>query len=100
MPHALFLGSHLATQDRVSESPRQLGLPAAPVNAPRRSLKALIYKLFRVTRLDVEENSIDLTTPYGERSNNTYSFIRGHLAHALADIIMSLLGFAVAINSA
>ena len=99
MPHALFLGSHLATQDRVSEAPRQLDLPVAP-NVRRRSLKAMVYKLFRVTRLDVEFKGLDLTTPYGIRANNALSFVRGHLAHALADIIMSLLGFAVAINSA
>lgn len=100
MPHALFLGSHLATQDRISDAPRDLDLPAAPAHAPRRSIKAIFCKLFRVSRLDIEDKGLDLSTPYGIRENNALSFIKGHLVHALADIICSLLGFAVAINSA
>lgn len=34
------------------------------------------------------------------RQNNSLEFIRAHLGHAIVDIVMSLLGFAVSINSA
>ena len=33
------------------------------------------------------------------RINHTQSFVNAHLTHAIVDIVMSLLGFAVVINS-
>ena len=31
--------------------------------------------------------------------NNSHSFVRAHLYHGIVDIVLSLLGFAVVINS-
>ncbi|THU85442.1 putative transporter of the NRAMP family [Dendrothele bispora CBS 962.96] len=64
MPHSIFLGSALATQDRVS-------LPNVAV---------------------VDENR-------SERENNTAEHIKKHLYHGIIDMAVSLLGFAVVINS-
>jgi metal iron transporter len=39
-------------------------------------------------------------TSYSRHTNNSLEFVKAHLGHAIVDIVMSLLGFAVAINSA
>ncbi|KAK0192479.1 putative transporter of the NRAMP family [Armillaria mellea] len=67
MPHSLFLGSALATQDRV----------------------ARIRSAFRLAPI----------CPPQTLSNNTLSFIKLHLYHGIADVVLSLLCFAVVINS-
>ena len=100
MPHALYLGSHLATQDRVGSEP-----PAIPIlhqsQRSTRSFTSIIKGLFSVSRAsNLPSNTVDRDTPYGERENMSMSFVRGHLGHGVADIVLSLLGFAVAINSA
>ena len=103
MPHALFLGSYLATQDRVStgSTPDTPILPA-PAPNPRSkdvSVKKVFHRLFAVSKTTCQDE-IDLTTPYGKRDNNALPFIKAHLKHGVWDIVMSLLGFAVVINSA
>ncbi|KAJ7687435.1 putative transporter of the NRAMP family [Mycena rosella] len=69
MPHSLFLGSTLATQDRVT-----------------------------VERLEVLHVA-DSRETHADRENNTLDFIRAHLNHGIFDVVGSLLGFAVLINS-
>lgn len=101
MPHALFLGSYLSTQDRVSTDV-EVKSSSLPEPAPQRKIvtvKKMIGKLFSVTKTN-HHDEIDLTTPYGLRHNNTMAFVKAHLNHGKWDIILSLLGFAVLINSA
>ncbi|KDQ31564.1 hypothetical protein PLEOSDRAFT_24093 [Pleurotus ostreatus PC15] len=68
MPHSLFLGSALATQDRISALP-----PTQP-----------------------EEK---LVKTHADRLNRPLPFVTAHLKHGIFDIVASLLGFAVLINS-
>lgn len=104
MPHALYLGSYLSTQDRISTGTPTLPPPNSSdqqiAHPPRKSLKEIVGSLFYMTSSGRISSEIDYRTPYGERDNNPLSFIRAHLAHGIADIVLSLLGFAVAINSA
>lgn len=100
MPHALYLGSYLATQDRVSVEPSIL--PSDRHDDRRASVVKAIKSLFTVRRSTNTGlgSDVDVNTPHGERDNNTLSFVKAHLSHALVDLIGSLLGFAVVINSA
>ncbi|KAF8204314.1 putative transporter of the NRAMP family [Mycena galopus ATCC 62051] len=69
MPHSLFLGSALATQDRLRAKCR--APPPSERMAKRRE----------------------------DRENNSLAFIRAHMTHGIVDVVGSLLGFAVLINS-
>lgn len=107
MPHALFLGSSLATQDRVALAPPPpLHPPVLPSSQPitHRTLKSrvkdFVVPLFAVSRAERAAAARDYRTKYGERENNSLAFIRQHLPHGVIDIITSLLGIAVPINSA
>lgn len=99
MPHALYLGSHMATQDRLSVTPAAPELPTPSTSNGRRSFRSFVRGMFSIRRTQ-HGDEVDVTTPYGERENNTLAFVKSHLGHGIADIVLSLLGFAVAINSA
>ena len=100
MPHALFLGSYLATQDRIGPEP-VLPNPTMTPSPPnlRGRLGAWFKSLFAVSRAERIAASRDYRDKYG-RENNELAFIRAHLSHGLADVILSLLAVAVPINSA
>ncbi|CAE6486223.1 unnamed protein product [Rhizoctonia solani] len=162
MPHALFLGSSLATLDRVSHPPA--AITTLPLNEQKRTYtfwqqfgrakRALFWvqrspasrssimndgslpieaatglqvpdaaEMEEVNRpasqpsqgsprvaaqasdvnLNHEENKVEPQTHAQVspgRQNNSLDFIKAHLSHAIVDIVMSLLGFAVSINSA
>ncbi|KAI0281227.1 smf Mn2+ and Fe2+ transporter [Russula aff. rugulosa BPL654] len=94
MPHALFLGSALATQDRASVKPAPL--PSMPNIRATESKRFLVKFLdhFRPLRVDTDEFA-----SHADRPNNSLSFIKAHLHHAIVDIVVNLLGLAVIINS-
>lgn len=100
MPHALFLGSNLATQDRVSQPPQPLPTPA---DARRPSffqrLKRFWRSILYFSRSE-RDNEKDYISRHGFRQNNSIEFIRAHLGYGTVDVIFSLLGLAVPINSA
>ncbi|KAJ8596811.1 Nramp-domain-containing protein [Rhizopogon salebrosus TDB-379] len=100
MPHALFLGSNLATQDRVSQPPEPL---PPPVDTRRplflQRLRRIWTGVLYITRSQ-RDNFKDYTTRHEFRQNNSMEFIRAHLRHGTVDVILSLLGLAVPINSA
>ena len=107
MPHGLYLGSRLATQDRVSSGSSDSSTLPTPSSAHvsmnkfaalKKSVK-LLFSAKRVRRRG-EEDQPDTWTPYGERKNNTIEFIQAHYKHGLWDLIVNLLGLAVLINSA
>ncbi len=94
MPHGLFLGSALATQDRASVKPAPL--PSIP-NIRATESKQLLGKfldLFRPMRADTDEFA-----SHADRPNNSLSFVKAHLHHAIVDIVVNLLSLAVIINS-
>ncbi|KAJ7508654.1 natural resistance-associated macrophage protein-domain-containing protein [Mycena galericulata] len=107
MPHTLFLGSTLATQDRLGmktplETPSLESLPVAEpkettLKTPSRSsqLVEFFVSLFRAPPASL----ISRVKRHADRENNTLAFIRAHLRPQIIDMVGSLLGFAVLINA-
>lgn len=101
MPHALFLGSSLATQDRVSVAPITTDAMGAPAEGSFSSRIRWYFKsMFKISRTERASADRDYRTKHGERDNNSISFIRQHLRHGIVDVVTSLLFLAVPINSA
>ncbi|KAF9055749.1 natural resistance-associated macrophage protein-domain-containing protein [Panaeolus papilionaceus] len=111
MPHSLFLGSALATQDRVDfraqyENDGTLNESVEDLKGTRtrsaafskylQECKEIALSAFR--KPPVSEY-VKTATTYADRSNNSYEFVRAHIYHGTFDIAGSLLGFAVMINS-
>jgi len=106
MPHSLFIGSALATQDRLSsKSLRDDNLSTSSIGSlpeerrPRSILnriKSSLSKAFRVRALDSHKNR---PQRHEDRENNSYWFVKSHVYHGVVDIVLSLLGIAVTINS-
>ena len=95
MPHGLFLGSALATQDRASVKP--VDLPSTPDQRATRSKGLLggFLNLFRPTHTDAQGEYAS----HADRLNNPLSFVKAHLHHSIVDIVVNLLGLATIINS-
>jgi metal iron transporter len=107
MPHSLFLGSALATQDRISSrAPRDADTVSRKETDASENVSYL-RRLFETSKKSVLSAFLKppaslystTATRYSERQNNTFEFVRAHLCHGMFDIIGSLLGFAVMINS-
>lgn len=121
MPHGLFLGSSLATQDRVSTFPsneragesRNISLDSlasansdksqhvTTVAAPDK-IKEMVSTLrsWRPVGTDRYSKPMpDENLGHAGWENNSHSFVLAHLRHGIVDIVFSLLGFAVVINS-
>jgi metal iron transporter len=114
MPHSLFLGSALATQDRLAprtpKHARAAGLPLSVEgihpDVSRRVLLAAAARSFWAStkaslslRREDDDGAPPALTP-DEHANHSQSFVRAHLRHAVVDVVASLLGFAVLINAA
>lgn len=105
MPHSIFLGSALATQDRVS-----ITIKSAPSSQERRTYKTAVHaflRKFTITKASVsrlfhmsplKEGSADPRS-HEEHENNTLGFVKAHIYHGIVDMAISLLGFAVLINA-
>ncbi|KAI0050665.1 natural resistance-associated macrophage protein [Auriscalpium vulgare] len=100
MPHALFLGSFLSTQDRVSTTPLPLPSPANASPHGGRGLRVWFRSLFAITRADRIAADREWRDNFVRPENNTLEFVHAHLGHGIVDIVTSLLGVAVPINSA
>ena len=107
MPHSLFIGSALATQDRLSTAPLKSDVSSTSSLGPspeaqRRpvgtinQVKSSLREAFRVRALDEHKNR---PQRHEDRENNSYWFVKSHVYHGVVDIILSLLGIAVVINS-
>jgi len=114
MPHSLFLGSALATQDRISfRSKKNAGNLSKLVKESEESLSVKPVKkwsLFRRFYEDRKEAFLEAfrkplpgayasATRHDEHENNPFEFVKAHLYHGTFDMVGSLLGFAVMINS-
>ncbi|KAJ6601396.1 natural resistance-associated macrophage protein-domain-containing protein [Mycena vulgaris] len=113
MPHSLFLGSALATQDRMSvetppEVPKLEVLSVADSRETTTTTKTLCQSsrfrrfceaLASLFRTPPPSSSSTRVKRHADRENNTLDFIRAHLNHGIVDVVGSLLGFAVLINS-
>lgn len=112
MPHSLFLGSALATQDRISSEPpktllhsptgSQESFPQSngkTISYPRRLFKIAIRYIASVFRINGEIEDTVKPKRHADRENNSLAFVQAHLYHGIFDMAISLLGFAVIINS-
>lgn len=109
MPHSLFLGSALATQDREASSPREApasrdadaaGEGTLPSVRNARTLVRRLSKsfmdMFKIQKIADKDNE---PKSHADWTNNPLTFIRRHLAHGVVDMVVSLLGLAVVINA-
>jgi len=95
MPHGLFIGSALATQDRASVKPIDLpSTPSVHATGPK-GFFGVLSKLFR----PIHVVNLDEFTSHADRPNNSLSFVKAHLHHGIVDVVVNLLGLAVIINS-
>ena len=115
MPHSLFLGSALATQDRIAyrhveEKERQIEAYASTTVAQQGRLRCLgiligqvidYFKTSFLIAVCVPDPSIYATKAkrHSERENNPLGFVLAHIYHGIADLVITLGGFAVVINS-
>ena len=115
MPHSLFLGSKLATQDRMSfrvqpdvetnntvnrkETDGSLQIGTSEKLSFLRGSFEKLKKNILGAFLKPPASLSTAVTCYSERQNNTFEFVRAHIYHGTFDIVGSLLGFAVMINS-
>ncbi|EJD43653.1 smf Mn2+ and Fe2+ transporter [Auricularia subglabra TFB-10046 SS5] len=98
MPHALFLGSSLATLDRISEDSAAPSLRSGlSYSTKSQRIKQTVKSLFAVDSADEE---MPLAKRHSEWENKPPGFVLAHLKHSVVDMVASLLGFAMAINSA
>ncbi len=113
MPHSLFLGSALATQDRIQfrKRPSETNFSQDCEDAMVETRSTKSRSLFRRILKYCEESVLSAfrspppslyassATRHNEHSNNSYEFVRAHIYHGTFDMVGSLLGFAVVINS-
>ena len=119
MPHSLFLGSALATQERESDEliPEERscggwsggsGLASAALEKARSSLSKAkqaftvdgfcqsMRRAFYVGRVHEEGEP---PRNHAEHENHSASFVQRHLTHGTVDMVLSLLGIALVINA-
>lgn len=103
MPHSIFLGSALATQDRLSEAPPKpyestvsLETTSMKIRSQYAWMKQSLAEMLRTPPRDFTAGE---AKNHAEHQNNELAFIRAHLYHGIVDVAVHLLGFAVLINS-
>ncbi|KAL0062439.1 Manganese transporter smf1 [Marasmius tenuissimus] len=117
MPHSLFLGSALATQDRVStkhhnvfastissanSSNSSLSDKTSSDTSPRTLKQRLLTALesaLSAFRTPPPSTFATRVNRHCDRENNSLGFVEAHVYHGVVDVAASLLGFAVVINS-
>ncbi|KAH9950957.1 smf Mn2+ and Fe2+ transporter-like protein [Amylocystis lapponica] len=121
MPHSLFLGSALATQDREFQEPvnaketepltrvksndsieSYIEAPLASIQRhshPKTILKKVGEYIRSLVRVERFEDSTNGPRSHAERDNNTLIFVKAHIYHGIVDMVISLLCIAVVINA-
>jgi metal iron transporter len=113
MPHSLFLGSALATQDRIGCRPVEddkVIVSAAnsiasadesliPASRSKEFLSTLRESTFKLFQAPPKSPHATLAKQHSEHNNNPLPFVKAHIYHGIADVVFCLLGFAVLINS-
>jgi len=114
MPHSLFVGSALATQDR--NNSRQVHgekLSFAVLNTKssgdsemlrtpsRYEMLVSVFKTSatRFFRNPPPRSYATRAQRHSDHDNNPLPFVEAHIYHGIADVVVCLLGFAVLINS-
>lgn len=114
MPHSLFVGSALATQDRDesrqtedekltfttlnTRSSGDSGILRSPLRYQMlvSILKKSAYRFFRNSP---PRSYATRAQRHSDHENNPLPFVETHFYHGIADVVVCLLGFAVLINS-
>ncbi|KAL0057453.1 Manganese transporter smf1 [Marasmius tenuissimus] len=115
MPHSLFLGSALATQDRVSTKHKNVfsssssssisssssSLSDKPPSPPtwKQHLHKALTSTLAAFRTPPPSTFATRVNRHVDRENNSLEFVEAHVYHGVVDVAVSLLGFAVVINS-
>ncbi|TBU46166.1 natural resistance-associated macrophage protein [Dichomitus squalens] len=103
MPHSLFLGSALATQDRVHSSPAENSTLGTETSVSVRNARTMAKNFVKALRITFQVKRIeerpDEPKSHADWTNHPLSFIRQHLSHGIVDMVISLLGLAVVINA-
>ncbi|KAJ8073692.1 Manganese transporter smf1 [Marasmius tenuissimus] len=118
MPHSLFLGSALATQDRVSTKHKNAfssssqttsiassssSLSDKPPSPSPTTIKQRLHKALTSTlaafRTPPPSTFATRVNRHVDRENNSLEFVEAHVYYGVVDVAVSLLGFAVVINS-
>ncbi|KAI0354647.1 natural resistance-associated macrophage protein [Trametes cingulata] len=116
MPHSLFLGSALATQDRISSSPdpnkeAQIASMDSSLSSSdslsTASSKRGPHSVMGYIRASFKRHFSASAVPelahapasHADHENRPYAMVRGHIYHGIVDMVVSLLGLAVVINS-
>lgn len=86
MPHALFLGSSLATLDRVSRAPTLLPRPSTSQTSILDSVIGYMHSVIYFRWHAGDEDGPDRRTRHAYRENNSISFVCSHLRHGIVDI--------------
>jgi len=105
MPHSLFIGSALATQDRVEYREKDDWVDSdsevtqvRPTSLVQRAIQA-VKRTVKHAFAKPPPSFYAQATKHSERENNPFGFVKAHLYHGTIDVAGSLLGFAVLINS-
>ncbi|KAG6860672.1 hypothetical protein C0995_008739 [Termitomyces sp. Mi166 len=115
MPHSLFLGSALATQDRITPDPQRPGSllrkdsgdsqdsyeadATVPIEAQLGVISHLRERLFSLFCAPLASDYTTKATRHADWENRSYAFVISHIYHGIVDVVISLFGFAVLINS-
>lgn len=102
MPHSLFLGSALATQDRLSAKPlngNKLSNSSLEALPEERRPKGILNNIKSSLQINAVDGHKNRPQRHEDRENNPYRFVESHVYHGIVDIILSLFGIAVVINS-
>ena len=104
MPHGIFLGSHLATQDRIGFLHTDSTLSDETVVPERQTWKEKIFgpmlkncrEAFRI----IPGSHYDhVAKTHAEHINPPWQFVHAHIYHGTIDLVVNLLGIAVVVNS-
>ena len=118
MPHSLFLGSALATQDRIKHStefPASASVSSSRATAGESASESssvndisqphvLLKKLKEAARATVQLKRVEgdgalKAKTHDEWTNRPLEVVRRHIYHGIVDMVISLLGLAVVINA-
>lgn len=118
MPHGLFLGSSLATQDRIDFKSTQAAqklsagsettLPLPTSGSLRRkttsfsassSPKSIVTSFVTMFQGKSKDDLPDCSQGHAGWENRPLAFVKAHLWHGIVDVAVSLLGLAVVINA-
>lgn len=98
MPHALLLGSRIATVERYPEKNHHEIANGESVKPDQSSTHHVSYSLQKSKSAQNLVNDEQPTIPKTKRPEPTVSFIRAHVRHAGVDIALSLISFALVIK--